>query len=243
MLFRSKYDTGWSPVGVEGFSAGRAMFPCLVFSDIHQPNLAFADWSAGARASVARFNGTDWVPVGNPGFSPGTAMYTSLAFGPDHRQYVAFRDGANGFKATVMAYNGASWNLLGPAGFSDGRADYTNLVFSYSGTPIVSYEDFNVGGKTTVKQFVVNTGIVDNKETSSLNIFPNPASDRVFINLKNVDGTARNIQVFDLTGKKIADFISHDSEAMINVEGYPSGLYFVKVITDQSNLTGKFFRK
>ncbi|MEI6899834.1 MAG: T9SS type A sorting domain-containing protein, partial [Bacteroidota bacterium] len=171
------------------------------------------------------------------------AMYTSLAFGPDHRPYVAFRDGANGYKATVMAYNGASWNLLGPAGFSDGRADFTTLIFSYAGTPIIGYEDFNVGGKATVKQFVVNTGGVDKKETSSLSIFPNPASERVYFNLKNVSGINRNIQVYDLTGKKMADLVTSDSEISINVESYPSGLYFVKVISDQSNLTGKFFRK
>ncbi len=58
----------------------------------------------------------------------------------------------------------------------------------------------------------------------SINLYPNPANDFVFLKGENL-GTVR---VYNALGQKVDEFEANGSELRINTSGYESGVYFVK---------------
>lgn len=73
--------------------------------------------------------------------------------------------------------------------------------------------------------------------------FPNPASDRLTINL-DVTNTVTRWALYDITGKKIKDGIFSVSELhQVDVNALNSGLYFIKVTNGDRIGTKKFFKK
>ena len=71
---------------------------------------------------------------------------------------------------------------------------------------------------------------VDDNDSMSLTLFPNPANDFVTLNGENL-GTVR---VFNVMGQQVEEFEANGSELRINTMSYESGIYFVK--TDETTL-------
>lgn len=76
---------------------------------------------------------------------------------------------------------------------------------------------------------------------NSVFIYPNPAVD--VLNYTLADGVSiSSIELFDLTGKKIA--VNHNTQAkVIDVASLQSGVYFVKFNSDSKSLIKKFVKK
>lgn len=70
-------------------------------------------------------------------------------------------------------------------------------------------------------------------------LYPNPASDILFIKTDGVTATS-NIDFYDIMGKKV---FSTFNQAEINIGHLPNGLYFVKIESDKSSQTNKLIIK
>jgi len=237
-----KFDgTNWLFAGIPGFSSGEARYISLAINPADQmPYIAFEDYGNSQKATVMKFDGSSWSNAGSPGFSAGKAEYTSLAFSPENIPYVAFQDGDKNLALTVMDLHGADWTTTGSPGFSEGESAYSSLVFSPSGSPYVGFAAFDGprSGANVMKYDSVYTGVKDLGD-ASLSIYPNPASDRITVELKNPVDRFRQIELEDLRGRMISTVKPSGNNAVIVVDGIPDGLYVLRITTQNSSLNWK----
>jgi len=93
------------------------------------------------------------------------------------------------------------------------------------------YEDSNIGLVTfdTIACDLIFTSTENFVESSDLNIFPNPTSDKLFFKTKELQ--LESVQVFSLEGKLMNEYSLEQSE--IDVSYLERGLYVLKIKTGQ----------
>ena len=74
------------------------------------------------------------------------------------------------------------------------------------------------------------------KDDEALILFPNPAKDKIALNI-----TSKEIQIFDLTGKRIK--VIKEGKKEFNISDLNTGLYIIKVETEKGNIIFKKFLK
>jgi len=98
----------------------------------------------------------------------------------------------------------------------------------------------NVQGDTTL-MFMHNTSFTDifsttsNKTVQDLNVrmYPNPASDRVYVELGEVVGSETLISIYDITGKlRYQEKKQNDNRIEIDVQNLSGGIYFIDFRTN-----------
>ena len=67
----------------------------------------------------------------------------------------------------------------------------------------------------------------------SVNIFPNPTSDMVKLNIEKYEGLS--YQIFDVAGKLIIKDIITDQKTSVNVSNYPKGTYLLTLTNQEKN--------
>ena len=157
-----------------------------------------------------------------------------------------------GLEAEVGSYDDVtlSWLAPGPTDFSDDPLGYnvyrdgdiinTALVEEtqyYDEEPSIGTHDYYVTAvytegesapSNTVTVVITN---INEVEVGSVNIYPNPADDMFNINVS--DGLDVNVSVIDLTGKTVY-YNNIKESTKINVSGYNSGVYFVRILDNVS---------
>ena len=235
--------TDWEYLGQGGFSSAEARNTRLVFSHSGEAFVAFKDYGYNRKVTVMKFDGNAWGYVGSPGFSVGAVDYISLAINQSGEPYVAYRDSMNSYRATVMKYDGSNWVNIGPQGFSADIANCISLALSLTGQPFIAYTDFAYSKKVSVMRFdSVYVGIRD-VPVSCAKIFPNPATDRITIEFNNKDRDFVNIDVYDLTGRKLSEFSSRGESFILDVKHFKPGMYFVKLNSGNHFKFVKFYKK
>jgi hypothetical protein len=64
-------------------------------------------------------------------------------------------------------------------------------------------------------------------EGVTFNVFPNPSSDKLSINLANTEGPIRHLKVIDLTGKIFLEKKINAQQTILDISQLPKGLYFL----------------
>ncbi|MBQ2375149.1 MAG: leucine-rich repeat domain-containing protein [Bacteroidales bacterium] len=72
-------------------------------------------------------------------------------------------------------------------------------------------------------------------EEENINFYPNPTQ-----NIINFSTTIEQIEVMDLTGKRLMSF-NHENQ--INIEALPSGIYYLRLINDEKVTTKKVIKQ
>jgi hypothetical protein len=84
------------------------------------------------------------------------------------------------------------------------------------------------------------TGIEDIVHTKHLYIHPNPAKDRLFVSLKDVNSYS-GLSVFDLRGRMIyQEIIIPSSGIELSTNTFSNGIYFLKILNDRFTETKMF---
>ena len=97
---------------------------------------------------------------------------------------------------------------------------------------------------TVARTLEVNwpVGIGEHTETIQIRIYPNPASDKVYINFTHPLNEPLNLELYDLAGKQLEQAtrsLSKGIQSMsLNLDGLASGLYMLK-LSNQSELKTK----
>ena len=99
---------------------------------------------------------------------------------------------------------------------------------------LYSYGNFNLGNIT----FSLPTAI-SNINNDNVLIYPNPASDLIYLESKNSNS---QIQIFSVDGKMQFQSFSEDVNK-INVKNWNRGIYIIKVISVNSIQTSKIVLK
>ena len=124
---------------------------------------------------------------------------------------------------------------------TDEQPDSFNVIIMSSGSL-----DLNVGSRLWVDDLSLETitGIINlSEETSSVKVYPNPASDFVKFEIEN---EAQNLElsIFDNAGRQIKQVTFNGKSTEVNLSNFPAGVYSYR-ISDSDNLmdTGSFIKK
>jgi hypothetical protein len=80
----------------------------------------------------------------------------------------------------------------------------------------------------------------DVSKLAALSVYPNPSSDWVILQLRNIEeGTVSQITIFDLTGKQVLSMQSTSNMQQIDVSDFAKGMYILRVQTNRDNFVEK----
>ena len=89
----------------------------------------------------------------------------------------------------------------------------------------------------------LNTAIQNIDVSNSINLFPNPTSDKLTISFDNQVNENVHIQLFDVVGRKLMDLsntiLFDNNQYQLSLKAYPSGVYLLKIKTKEQIYTGK----
>ena len=159
-------------------------------------------------------------------------------------QYWIFRPGSD-----IDTVNGS----IGNANFSQatGRTSFGPTTdphpYLTDGTPETSFEITNIqeqGNQLTFHVHFFDTGVEDYSLVDNVRVYPNPATDVV-----NVQCATNNVQwggelhLLDVYGKLLQTIPIASETTSVNVSGLASGLYFVRMTTNQGTVTKSFVKR
>ena len=84
------------------------------------------------------------------------------------------------------------------------------------------------------------TGITNIEQTQSINIYPNPANDRLYIETQTLTQT---IEIFDIYGRRQKSIVNCQRSTVIDLSELKSGLYFVKINTEKGNIVKRIIKQ
>ncbi len=85
--------------------------------------------------------------------------------------------------------------------------------------------------------FASGVNVSEINETSSFNVYPNPASDFVKVSTDNRQQTT--VRVYNTIGMLVEEIEINSNETEINVSDYNPGIYFISIQTENGNVTKK----
>lgn len=83
---------------------------------------------------------------------------------------------------------------------------------------------------------------VESNINSTIGIYPNPASDNVFINFHDKTNFF-HVRILSLFGNVVFESNNYISNSSINLEGLASGIYIIQVISEENTISNKFIKK
>ena len=110
-----------------------------------------------------------------------------------------------------------------------------SITFDSNGDILIT----DIGDKKIKKLSVNSLSITEFSNENEITIYPNPTTDFVEISSKE---KIRTFALFDLSGKQVMDI--NNPENKISLEGYPAGMYTIKIISeDGKSETSKIIKK
>jgi hypothetical protein len=184
-------------------------------------------FTAGSFNGIAKWNGSIWSGVGT-GFSTNGYAYALTPLNDNLYAGGNFTN-AGGTGAKFLA----SWNSA-TSTWALGLVS-NNLTGSvYAFDTISSPQTLYAGGAFTgpFSRIMKSNILLGIKEESlqdeSVSIYPNPASDNIFISLKS-ELKNPHVEIYNVTGEKVYSDALASRQKSINIQKYAAGIYFVKI--------------
>ena len=91
------------------------------------------------------------------------------------------------------------------------------------------------------KKYVLGENVIDNKEIGC-SIYPNPTDDRLYIETQT---TAQTVEIYDVLGKaqNLRISGSQDLRISVDVSNLNSGIYIIKINTEEGNIVRRFIKQ
>ena len=121
----------------------------------------------------------------------------------------------------------------------------SNNTIIYNSADI--YFDYNLPIKTNQTKHTVNDMIqtvlfvsqTPSKSMNQISIFPNPASEKIHVICTENINTSVQISIYSINGKELNRIVSRNNENEINVSCLEQGIYFLKILGNNTNETRK----
>lgn len=148
-------------------------------------------------------------------------------------------NGGNDGTATIVMTGGEfpftyAWSPSGGNG-----ATATGLT---AGTYTCTVTDFNQCAKTFTVTVDAAVGIEQQAGISKLNVYPNPVTDRLMLDLELDTRSDVMIRIYDLAGNKVRTFFAQGASAVtekFDLSNVAPGIYFVEIATATGRATRK----
>lgn len=177
-------------------------------------------------ARVAFFEGDIYIVDTNP-IDPQTLIFVEAGTYPENIWFelkINLQSTANQIEYFIddnLIYTG---DLFGPEEF-----DLVLFASSFNQTAAY-FDNINISEETMS---------VEETTLEGFSFYPNPAKDIINLNINN-NQEIQQIDIFDITGKKVSTFINPNSQ--LNVSQLKAGNYFLKVQLEDSQQTFKFIK-
>lgn len=95
------------------------------------------------------------------------------------------------------------------------------------------------------EQLLIKKNSIENAESIlKTNIYPNPSSDYIMINISFEENTTFHIEVYDLSGKVMYKTQSKTNHSQkVDISQWTNGLYILKVSNNNNNYSEAFIKK
>jgi len=103
---------------------------------------------------------------------------------------------------------------------------------------VVITDEYGCEYQSTAISFAVG---LEQHTLPTWSIFPNPAESKFTILINHFD--VRQVQITDMTGRVIQKINTSKSTYIVDVQEYPSGVYFVQIIGDTGTYTKRLVKK
>ena len=141
--------------------------------------------------------------------------------------------------------------------FYAGQRQQYEFVYDMSTTNVEEMEDLEVAvwiqsyvtkevhnSATLTEGFKEDNEDIDNiteEQISSVNIYPNPVSDRIFI---EAETEIEEVVVYDIYGRhQVTETPSRQGNLSIDLSDLKSGIYFVKINTEKGNIVKRIIKQ
>ena len=122
-----------------------------------------------------------------------------------------------------------------PASISTNNTDKNGRWISLNGNTWEDLNKYNINGTWMLRVYTDSEGI--NEIYSSLNIYPNPAKDQLFI---ETEMAVEEISVYDVYGRQQSTVNGQQS---IDISNLSNGIYFVKIKSENNEVVKRFIKK
>jgi hypothetical protein len=85
---------------------------------------------------------------------------------------------------------------------------------------------------------------LDEIMNNSINIYPNPTDNELYIDLKNIEDEVKRIEIIDLSGKVLQVIAANQGEIMkMSTANLAQGMYQIRILSDEYTITKRFVKK
>lgn len=91
--------------------------------------------------------------------------------------------------------------------------------------------------------FAEETGIEEVDLDATVLLFPNPATSHIEIRLSNDLLINSTLDIYDVYGRKIATQMMNNTSAKVDISGYSTGMYLVRISNDNGVVVKNFIKK
>jgi hypothetical protein len=204
-------------------------------------------WTPNTQDFFTNYLNAGFVSDGGTSNDPLTANMSDIFTTVPSADIANFYGGSYFYPDQLTAVNGAI-----PIFYYNNNVTKVAGVRSLVGSSKIVYLGIGVEmiASDTYKNEVLKTshdwfyGIISSAEfteqLAGITAFPNPADDRIFINLNNISGNFR-FELVDVTGRTLMEERIAPQQQMveINCSGFPSGLFFYRITNEKNeSITG-----
>ena len=102
------------------------------------------------------------------------------------------------------------------------------------GISVIKYTFYDNGNQADATSviFIFNSGPVGIKEitkTASFNVYPNPTTGQLRIEMQHAESNKQQAEIYDIYGKKLSAFCLLPSATEIDISHLSAGIYFLKI--------------
>ena len=231
-------DSQWEGVGNYGFSIGQAWEPDIKINANNVPYVVYDDQGDGDNCYLKKWNGILWETVGGSSVSTVAGLDPGFVFDKENDVYVVFQDyEVSQAPASVKKLVDGNWEYLGEAGFAGTNCQYPSIAIDDGGSIFIAYVEMYNGQTLTVAEYPQEiTDISTLPPSANITIYPNP-SNGIFT-IENLTG----LEITDINGRLVKRFNSLSKQLnklKVDISDQPSGIYFIKVTTQDNAYSEK----
>jgi hypothetical protein len=187
----------------------------------------------------------DYTGYGMPSVGYGTGPNTNYVFSGDPgdtTQWTECNSNNNpGDRRTVLSSNDFPLN----AGSSQKVVFALLVADTAKGCPVTSFNDIRIVADTAWGNYFQNaSGVKNITPTNSLNIYPNPAHNQLFIENTNANPADATITFYNIIGQQLnINITKTGNKWTADVSNLPTGLYLVYYSNGAIQKTVKFLKE
>jgi hypothetical protein len=159
------------------------------------------------------------------------------AYGPPRPIYVSFQDAAN---TELLAFNSAlssnnQWQQFSVDLSSVAPQSITRFAI-FLDQNVVNWDTYFLDDFHLSSAPLAVNNILDN---DNITIYPQPATNTLNIEMKGNINEVKELQLFDIKGSLLLSQLINQDNTSLDVSGFDSGVYFVKIQSDKTVFTQK----